>query len=163
MLAISNTSPLLYLHQTGRIDLLKRLYGKIDLAPAVLSELRAGAVLGISVPEPRDLDWLRILPVRNPHLMPLVTDLGPGETETIALGLETPGSLMILDDLLGRRVDRAAGLRVTGTLGVLLKAKRIGILPSMNEAVTELRAAGMWIGDELAANVIAQAGEAQIR
>ena len=49
MLAISNTSPLLYLHQTGRIDLLKRLHGKIDLAPAVLSELRAGAVLGISV------------------------------------------------------------------------------------------------------------------
>jgi predicted nucleic acid-binding protein len=51
------------------------------------------------------------------------------------------------------------GLRVTGALGVLLKAKRIGILTSMTEAVTALRAAGMWIGDELAANVIAEAGE----
>lgn len=163
MRAISNTSPLLYLHQTGRLDLLQRLYGTVNLAPAVLSELHAGAALGISVPEPGDLDWLRILPVRNLHLVPLVTDLGPGETETIALGLEHPDSLLILDDLLGRRVARSAGLRVSGTLGVLLKAKRIGILPSMTEAIADLRAAGMWIGDELAANVIAEAGETKQR
>ena len=103
------------------------------------------------------------MPVGNPYLVPLVTDLGPGETETIALGLEYPGSLVILDDLLGRRAARSVGLRVTGTLGVLLKARRIGILPSMTEAIAELRTAGMWIGDELAANVIAQAGEMQRR
>jgi predicted nucleic acid-binding protein len=94
MLVISNTSPLLYLHQTGRLDLLKRLYGGISLAPAVLSELRAGAELGILVPEPADMDWLSVLPVRDPSLMPLVTDLGPGETETITLGLENPGGLV---------------------------------------------------------------------
>jgi predicted nucleic acid-binding protein len=123
----SNTSPLLYLHQTGHLDLLKRLYGRIGLAPAVLSELRAGAALGISVPEPADHDWLATLSVFNPHLMPLVTDLGPGETETIAQALEHPGSLVILDDLPGRRAARAAGLCVTGTLGVLLKAKRAGL------------------------------------
>jgi predicted nucleic acid-binding protein len=163
MLAISNTSPLLYLHLTNRLDLLKRLYGKVHVAPAVLSELRAGAALGISVPEPGQLDWLTILPALNRNLMPMVTDLGAGETETIALGLEHPGSLVILDDLLGRRVARAAGLRVTGTLGVLLKAKRGGMLPSMTEAIDELRAAGMWIGAELAANVIAEAGEGTSR
>lgn len=122
MLVISNTSPLLYLHQTGRLDLLKGLYGRIDFAPALLSDLRARAALGDSVPEPGDHDWLATLSVRSPHRMPLVTDVGPGETETIALALEHPGSLVILDDLLGRRVARAAGLRVTGTLGVLLKA-----------------------------------------
>jgi len=163
MLVISNTSPLLYLHQTSRLDLLKRLYGRISLAPAVLSELRAGAALGISVPEPADVDWLSVLPVRDSYLMPLVTDLGPGETETITLGLENPGSLVILDDTLGRRVARSAGLQVTGTLGVLLKAKRVGYLPSVAKAVADLRAAGMWIGDELAANVIDQAGETQTR
>jgi hypothetical protein len=56
MPTFSNTSPLLYLHQTGRLDLLKRLYGIVHSAPAVLSELRAGAKLGVSVPEPRDID-----------------------------------------------------------------------------------------------------------
>lgn len=125
MLTFSNTSPLLYLHQTGRIDVLKRLYGTVHYAPAVLSELRAGAALGVSVPEPQDIDWLRLLTVRNASLMPLITDLGPGETETIGLALELPGSLVILDDLLGRRVALDAGLRVTGTLGPLLKAKRL--------------------------------------
>jgi hypothetical protein len=159
MPTFSNTSPLLYLHQTGRLDLLKRLYGTVYLAPAVLSELRAGAKLGVSVPEPRDIDWLSLLAVRDASLMPLITDLGPGETETIALALEHPGSLVILDDLLGRRVALGAGLRVTGTLGLLLKAKRLGMLPSMAEAIGELRAAGMWIGDALATNILAEAGE----
>jgi predicted nucleic acid-binding protein len=60
-------------------------------------------------------------------------------------------------------VARSAGLRVTGTLGVLLKAKRVGLLPSVAEAVADLRTAGMWIADELAENIIAQAGEAQTR
>lgn len=160
MLTFSNTSPLLYLHQTGRLDLLKRIYETVHLAPAVLSELRAGAALGVSVPEPQKVDWLSLSTVRDTSLLPLITDLGPGETETIALGLEHPGSLVILDDLLGRRVALGAGLRVTGTLGLLLKAKRLGLLPSMAEAIGDLRAAGMWIGDGLAANLLAEAGEA---
>ncbi|WP_328985021.1 DUF3368 domain-containing protein [Thiorhodovibrio winogradskyi] len=91
--------------------------------------------------------------------MPLITDLGPGETETIGLALEHPGSLVILDDLLGRRVALDAGLRVTGTLGLLLKAKRLGMLPSMAAAIGELRKAGMWIGDRLATNILVEAGE----
>ncbi len=88
--------------------------------------------------------------------------LGAGETETIALGLENPASLVILDDQLGRRIARAAGLRITGTLGVVLKAKRVGLLPSIATTVTDLRAAGLWIGEELAANVIAEAGEGPV-
>jgi predicted nucleic acid-binding protein len=99
----------------------------------------------------------------TPIWIQLIKDLGPGETETITLGLENPGSLVILDDLLGRRAARSAGLRVSGTLGVLLKAKRVGHLPSVAEAVADLRAAGMWIADELAENVITQAGDTQTR
>lgn len=159
MATISNTSPLLYLHQTRRLDLLRRIYGQVSVAPAVLSELQAGAALGISVPNLSDIEWLTPEQVRHPQLMPLVTDLGPGETETIALGLEHPGSLLILDDMLARRIARAAGQRVTGTLGVLLKVKRLGLLDNVTVAVADLRSAGMWIGDERATNIIAQAGE----
>ena len=83
MLVVSNTSPLLYLHQTGRLDLLKRLYGRISLAHAVLSELQEGAALGISVPELANVDWLSVLPVRDSYLMPLVTDLGPDRKSVV--------------------------------------------------------------------------------
>jgi uncharacterized protein len=130
MPTISNTSPLLYLHHTRRLDVLRQLYQRVSAAPAVLSELRAGAALGVPVPDPADLEWLSPLHVLHPQLMPLVTDLGPGEAETIALGLEHPGSLVILDDLLARRVARAAGLRLTGTLGVLLRPNAQACCPA---------------------------------
>jgi predicted nucleic acid-binding protein len=160
MLAIRNTSPLLYLHQVSELDLLRQLYGRVRLPPAVATELKAGgAVLGIAVPSPDAIDWLEIRPVRNPDLIPLINDLGPGEAEAIALGLEHPGSLIILDDQLGRRIGQAAGLRITVTLGVLLKAKRSGLIPSVAAILSKLRMAGMWIGDDLTAEVIGVAGE----
>jgi predicted nucleic acid-binding protein len=159
MLAISNTSPLLYLHQVSELDLLRQLYGRVRLPPAVATELKADAVLGIAVPSPDAIDWLEIRPVRNPDLIPLINDLGPGEAEAIALGLEHPGSLIILDDQLGRRIGQAAGLRITVTLGVLLKAKRSGLIPSVAAILSKLRMAGMWIGDDLTAEVIGVAGE----
>jgi predicted nucleic acid-binding protein len=89
---IRNISRLLYPLPAGHLDLLKKFSGRINLAPAVPSQLRAGAALGISVPDPGDLDWLSILLVRNPYRIPLITDLGLGEAETIALGLEHQGS-----------------------------------------------------------------------
>ena len=159
MLAIRNTSPLLYLHQVSELDLLRQLYGRVRLPPAVATELKADAVLGIAVPSPDAIDWLEIRPVRNPDLIPLINDLGPGEAEAIALGLEHPGSLIILDDQLGRRIGQAAGLRITVTLGVLLKAKRSGLIPSVAAILSKLRMAGMWIGDDLTAEVIGVAGE----
>jgi len=58
MLVISNTSPLLYLYQTGHIELLHKLYGQIHLPRAVQSELRAGAEKGIAVPSPSEHNWL---------------------------------------------------------------------------------------------------------
>lgn len=159
MLVVSNTSPLLYLYRTGHLELLRQLYGQVHLPPAVQSELAAGADQGIAVPSPSDYAWISILRVKNPQLMPMIKDLGAGETEAIALGLEHPGSLVILDDQLGRKIARASGLRVTGTLGVVLKGKRAGLLSSVAIVVDELRGAGLWIGDELARDVVAEAGE----
>lgn len=59
----------------------------------------------------------------------LITDLGPGETETLLLALESQDALVILDDSLARRVAKTQGIRVIGTLGVLLEAKRAGHVP----------------------------------
>jgi hypothetical protein len=159
MPVISNTSPLLYLHQVHQLDLLRLLYGEVWIPHAVASELKAGAAIGISIPAIDEIVWVRPTPVRNRELIPLVTDLGPGEAETIALAIEHPDSLAIIDDQLGRRVARAAGLRFTGTLGVLLKAKRSGLISSVASVITALRGAGMWIGKDLATQVIAAAGE----
>ena len=58
----------------------------------------------------------------------LITDLGPGESEVLALALETPNSVVILDDDLARRTAEMSGIRLTGTLGMLLDAKQAGLL-----------------------------------
>ena len=63
---------------------------------------------------------MTVRPVRDRTLLPLVTSLGNGEKEVLALGLETPDHLLMLDDRNARRHAKAAGLEIVGTLGVLV-------------------------------------------
>ncbi|MFL6259120.1 MAG: DUF3368 domain-containing protein [Thermoanaerobaculia bacterium] len=158
-LVISNTSPLLYLHQVSHLELLPRLYGQIQIPSAVREELRAGAELGVAVPDIGTLDWLRVELLRDTSLLPVVIDLGPGEAEAIALAIAHPGSLLILDDTLGRRIARLNRLTYTGTLGILVKAKNQGLLPSVSPVIEALRSTTMYLTDSLIETVLREAGE----
>ncbi len=86
-------------------------------------------------------------------------DLGRGEAEVIALGLENPGSRLILDDTLGRRIARLQHMRFTGTVGVIVRAKQQGLLPALAPVIAALREAGLWLSEELITEVLRQAGE----
>lgn len=158
-LIITNTSPLLYLHLVGHLALLQILYGAIVIPPAVLAELEAGARANVTVPDVPTLPWVEVKTVQSRALIPAVVDLGPGEAEVIALGLEHPGSLLILDDQLARRMAALNHLTYTGTVGVLIKAKQAGHLEAVRPVIESLRASGQWLSDELVAMVLAQAGE----
>ncbi len=107
------------------------MYGEIIIPPAVASELAVGAAQGVDVPDLKATPWLRIVPVQSQALIPIITDLGAGEAEVIGLALENPGSQVILDDRLGRRVAALNKLTITGTVGVVLKAKQVGYLPAV--------------------------------
>lgn len=157
-LVISNTSPLFYLHQINRLDLLQTLYGQITVPTAVQRELQAGQAQGLSVPPVETLGWVTLAAAKASFL-PNVTDLGEGEAEVIALGIENPGSLLILDDALGRRIARLYRLTCTGTLGVLIRAKQAGHLAQVQPEIESLRASGMWITADVVAMVLGLAGE----
>ena len=156
---IVNTSPLLYLFRVGQIEILRGLYEEVLAPPAVAEELVAGADAGVDVPRLTDYAWIRTPEIRGSAVLPAITDLGRGEAEVIALGLERPGSLLILDDMLARRVAALNGLPVTGTVGVLLRAKQRGILPMVGPTLHRLRDVGMWLSDEVCAWLLRQAGE----
>lgn len=158
-LIISNTSPLLYLHQVGHLDLLRNLYGQIQIPQAVEEELRAGARQGIDVPDVSTLEWVRIRPLRDRTLLPVVTDLGSGEAEAIALAVAHPGSLLILDDSLGRRIARLNRVVHTGTLGVLVKARNEGLLASISPVIEALQKTTMYLTPSLIEMVMKQADE----
>lgn len=100
-LTFINTSPLLYLHQVEQLEILPKLYGTVIAPAAVEQELAVGRAKGIGVPDLNRLDWLQVRAIDSAFTVPNVIDLGRGEAEVIALGLENPSSLLILDDQLG--------------------------------------------------------------
>jgi predicted nucleic acid-binding protein len=159
ILTISNTSPLLYLHLSGQLELLPKLYGKIITPPAVRKELEQGAAQGVDVPVIESIDWINELSVQSQAILPWVTDLGAGETEAIGLALEHPGSRVILDDQLARHIAKLNNLLITGTLGVLLKAKEKGIIQQLKPIIYDLKSAGMWLDDKIITWILEEAQE----
>ena len=113
---ISNTSPLQYLHQLGLLHIRPALTGQIIVPPAVLQELAAGLAQGISLPEPTHLGWITICRPASMAVLPLVRDLGPGETEVLALAMESTDTMVLLDDALARQIAVTCGIRHRGTL-----------------------------------------------
>ncbi len=135
---IVNTSPLLYLHQVGQLELLQKLYSVVTVPLAVTRELEVGTQQGIDVPKIDAIEWIQVRPVASAVLVPAVIDLGQGEAEVLALGLEIPGSLLIFDDKLARRIADLYHLKYTGTLGILVKAKQLGYLASVAPVIRQL-------------------------
>ncbi|MHB8777610.1 MAG: DUF3368 domain-containing protein [Anaerolineales bacterium] len=116
---ICNTSPFQYLHQIDQLRILPALAGKIIVPSAVVDELAAGRVAGVDLPDLAQLDWVMVQSPAGQSALPLISDLGAGESEVLMLALETPGATVILDDMLARRVAKSLNLHLTGTLGLL--------------------------------------------
>ncbi|MBT9171463.1 MAG: hypothetical protein DDT18_01839 [Actinobacteria bacterium] len=89
----------------------------------------------------------------------MVTDLGPGEASVLTLALELPDVLVILDDLLARRIAELQGLRITGTAGVLLKAKQQGYVEAIAPIIQQLVNLGFRISNRLQQDILRLAGE----
>lgn len=144
---VCNTTPLQYLHQAGVIGIIPALYGRILVPKAVADEIAVGLNAGVNLPDLVSLEWIEIREVRGSS-WPMPRDIHRGEAEVIALAGSLDDSLMILDDLAARRHAQLLGLKFTGTLGILLKAKKSGILDSVLPVVDCLEQ----LGFRLAAN-----------
>ena len=139
---ISNTSPIQYLHQSDLLELLPALYDQVTVPEGVVVELEAGRRQGVPLPDVRTLPWVRVRRAPRERLLTLVTDLGRGEREVLALAAEIPDSLAILDDALARHYARVLDVAFTGTLGVLLRGKQAGHLTAVEPAVRQLEMLG---------------------
>ena len=159
--AISNTSPLLFLYRAGVIDWLPQIFDEVWAPEAVRNELLAGQSKGYDVPGPAEYTWLRVV---NPKSMPsewLALELGAGELAAMALALENPEHIILLDDMLARRTATAAGLQVWGTLKVVLEAKSHGFISKIEPVVNQLSDSGMWVSAEVKQRILFLAGESK--
>lgn len=146
---ISNTSCLIVLQKIDELDLLHKVYGKIVTTPQVIAEL------GIDTP-----DWIEIKSVSDPReqqILELIVD--EGEASAIALAMEYQESLLILDDYKARKIAEKSGLRITGTIGVIIKAKKRGIIDSVRFYLDKISDTDFRITKELINKALKEAGE----
>lgn len=136
---ICNTSPFQYLHQLDQLNILPALAEIIYTPIAVKEELEIGRAIGVDLPDITKFDWVTIQKPLGLSALPLIPDLGPGESEVLMLALETPDSIVILDDLLARRVAESLELQLTGTLGLLIDAKKSGLIPKIRPLLDRLQ------------------------
>lgn len=157
--AISNTSPLLYLHRIGVLDWLPELFAEIWVPRAVILELKTGRSQGYAIPSLDAYPWLEIIETNPPPSEWLSLDLGPGELAAMSLALQHPDRIVLLDDALARRISQAAGLQVWGTLRVLLEAKSVGLTPALKPLLERLASAGMWLSPAVQKRILVLAEE----
>ncbi len=156
---IVNTSPLQYLFQLSLLELLPSLYGQVIVPEAVVLELNRGREVGCSLPHVEKLAWVTIKQPQHPVLPPLAGGLGAGESAVLALAREIPGAVVVLDDKRARRYARLLGVRLTGILGILLKAKHAGKLTALCPVIEHLEKLGFRFHHDTRNAVLKLAGE----
>ena len=136
--------------RVGRLTLLQSLYGRIYVPVAVWHEL---VVDGRGRPGAETVggcDWIKSRSATDREMVAILeTTLDPGESEAIALAKEMHADFLLLDEALGRAAAQHIGLKTTGLLGVLLEAKRRGVLPDAYELALAMKAEGWWMSEAL--------------
>lgn len=146
---ISDTSCLILLGKIDELDLLHRLCEKVYITPTIKEEY------GEELP-----DWLKVKAPENTQYQNLLEmDLDAGEASAIALSLETDQSILIVDDLKGRKVAERLQLKYSGTLGLLLRAKQTGVLTVLRPVLAKMRETNFRFSESLLEYLLEQAGE----
>lgn len=140
---IVDTSVLISLDKINLLQILCKMYKEVILPEAVVSEF--GSI---------NLECHSIRKVESSltNLLARDLNLGKGESEVITFGYET-GLTALIDDLKARKIAEDLGLKITGTIGVLLKAENLGLIKSAWEKTKELKEKGFHVSDELLADL----------
>ncbi len=151
MIVIADTGPLNYLLLIGQVGILRELYGSLTLPTAVHVELlhpKAPLIVrswAANIPE-----WVE---VSTPGLALSFPELGPGEREAIALGLELGARLIVMDDAAGRTAAVSSGLPVKGLIGILEEAASRDLL-DLRDAIARLKQTNIFLPDHLVRRVL---------
>lgn len=152
MAIVSNSSPLIAFAAIERLDLLPALFESVLIPPAVALE--------ISPSIPTLPAWLRVQSLRMPPPPTVLRrSLGPGEREALALAVEIRAERILLDDRPARRAAQELGLVVTGAAGILIAAKRHGLIHQIRPHLDGLIEKSFFIGSDLYDALLRAAGE----
>jgi len=158
LLLIADSGPLIALASVQKLDILPKLYRRVAAPMAVINEVVASANLRPGYDLLHQAPWLEQLE-RSESLDALSIVLGRGESEAIHVARQEPTSLLLLDDAQARRAATALGLIVTGTAGVLVRAKREGFIESVRPLLLQMKDHGYYLSNKVIEYACREAGE----
>jgi len=129
------------------------------MQPAVARELELGRAIGVDLPDIGVLPWMKIQAPEGLDKVPTAADLGAGEKEVLALGLQVPNAVLILDEQIGRLQAEILKLTFTDTLGILLRAKVEGRISRIRPVLDQLDQLKFRLSPKTNAAVLKLAGE----
>lgn len=147
-ITVSDTSCLILFSKIGELELLRQLFGKIHITESVSEEFNQ--------PIP---DWIEIVHLETEIHKGLSSYLDLGEATSIALAAEFEESLLIIDEVKGRRIAKEMGISVTGSMGVLIAAKSNGYLKIVRPIIDKIEKTNFRISKELIDRVLEKANE----
>jgi uncharacterized protein len=161
MIIVSNTSPLSSLAKIDKLILLKQIYDTIIIPQAVYQELmdiRAGKKINETIKNAR---WIKTQSVTNLQLVNhLESKLDQGEAAAITLALELNADQLLMDEKLGRIEATRLKLTLTGVLGILLIAKKRGLISNVQSVIDELISQTVFrVGNQLYYRILREANE----
>jgi predicted nucleic acid-binding protein len=158
-IVVVNTAPIISLSLVSRLHLLRDLYQTVLIPPAVRAEAMKGGSRAIGVAELQQADWIQTVTLQDPRRADLLSDLDRGEAEVLALAQESRADLVVIDKRLARRHTQRLGIGLTGTLGVLLRAKKQGLVSEVRPLVEQIHRGGIRLSRLLIEETLRLAGE----
>jgi predicted nucleic acid-binding protein len=141
---IADTSVLIIFDKINKLDILRDLYHEIFITPEISNEFNK--------PLP---DWIKVKSIKDKKYQKFITiQLDNGEASAIALAIEKENATIILDDLKARKYANRLGINVTGTLGVINKAKSEGIIEKIKPIIELLRKTDFRISNNVIQNLL---------
>lgn len=151
MIVVSDTTPLISLLKIGRLDLLEKLFGEVLIPRAVFSELTIDGRFQMEAEQIKREQFILVKDVSHAESVSILkraTGLDQGESEAIVLTDELEADFLLMDEAKGRKVSNQMGLRIMGTIGILIAAYEEGKVTAeeVKDCVDGLQRAGRHIG-----------------
>lgn len=157
---VANTGPMIALAIIDRLDVLVSIFNEVVVPEPVHDEILEGGESGSGISAYLGAEWIHRRPL-SIALDPLVTSvLDRGEASVIQIAREAGIQRVLIDERKARKIAREVyGLNVVGSAGVIVEAKRRGLLRSVQRELTRMRDRGYWIHDDIIAAAMKTAGE----
>ena len=157
--AVINASPLIFLSRGGYLDLLRQFAERILVPAPVAEEIRMKGPDDVTARALSETPWIEVVPIPRVPEEVIEWGLGTGESSVLAIAVAHPGMEAIIDDLAGRKYAECLGIPLRGTLGIVLVAKKRGVVSLARPVVEDLIRSGLYLSRPLIDEALKRVGE----